>query len=110
MSGSENASKGVLIVEDDITDARNLRVIVQNLGYRVCGVAPSGMCALDLMKQVNCETSLVLLNMALKGPIDGIETAERISTKYKANFVFLSSSAISPKETSSLISCLPFSR
>ena len=91
MLGSGITSKGVLIVEDDITDARNLKVIVQNLGYRVCGIAPSGMSALDLMKQVNCETSLVLLNMGLKGPMNGMETAERISTRYNANFVFLRS-------------------
>lgn len=108
MTDSEKYSKGVLIVEDNVTDARNLKVIVQNLGYKICGIAPSGMSALDLMKQVNCETSLVLLNMSLKGPIDGIETAERIFTKYKASFVFLSSSADDEHESRFLNSTHPF--
>ena len=85
------ARKGILIVEDDVSDARNLKIIVENLGYRVCGIAPSGRTALDLMKQVNCGTSLVLVNMALKGPLDGIETARLISRDYPINLVFLKS-------------------
>ncbi len=87
----EKAQKGILIVEDDVSDARNLKIIVENLGYRVCGIAPSGKTALDLMKQVNCGTSLVLVNMALKGPLDGIETAKLISNEYPINLVFLKS-------------------
>jgi len=90
LSDLDKSLKGILIVEDNVDDARNLKVIVQNLGYRLCGIAPSGKSALDIMKQVNCETSLVLVNMALKGSMDGIETAERISSQYPINFVFLS--------------------
>ena len=89
-SDLDKSLKGILIVEDDVDDARNLKVIVQNLGYKICGIAPSGKSALDLMKQVHCETSLALVNMTLKGSMDGIETAERISSEYTVNFVFLS--------------------
>ena len=86
-----NRSKGVLIVEDNVSDAKNLKIIVENLGYRVCGIAPSGGSAIDLMKQIECETSVVLVNMGLKGPMDGIETARRICMKYPINLVFLKS-------------------
>lgn len=83
--------KGVLIVEDEPVVATNLRIIVENLGYRVCGIAPDGETALEIMEQMGSSTDLLLMDIELSGKMDGIETAERILSNFKPALVYVTS-------------------
>jgi len=81
--------KKVLIVEDEFIVARNLRMIIENLGYGVLGVAPTGQEALRLIEESACNPQLVLMDITLKGPIDGVETARRMQDKCETPIMFI---------------------
>lgn len=85
----QDGHKGVLIVEDETIVARNLKIIVEKLGYRVSGIAPSGKSALDAMEQSGDNTSLVLMDITLAGTMDGIETADRICSNSGPTLVYV---------------------
>ena len=67
---------GILIVEDELIIAKNTAKKLSKLGYSVEGIVSSGKAALE---QVNRQQpDLILMDIAIKGAIDGIETAIRI--------------------------------
>jgi diguanylate cyclase (GGDEF)-like protein len=66
---------GVLIVEDDAIVALDLTGTLERLGYRIIGRYSSGADALTHMG--NERPDLVLLDIHLRGPLDGIDVAER---------------------------------
>jgi CheY-like chemotaxis protein len=83
-------SKGtILLVEDDDIVARVIEWRLKNLGYSVCGCASSSQEAMDLiMKRV---PDLVLMDINIKGDIDGIETARMIKQRISIPIVYLTS-------------------
>jgi PAS domain S-box-containing protein len=66
----------ILIVIRESVIALELKSILMGLGYNICGVIDNGEEALELMEQDHPD--LVLIDTALKGSLDGIETAEAI--------------------------------
>ena len=67
-------SKGTfLIVEDQYVVAENLRTEVEAMGYEVAGLASSGKEALRLARLK--KPDLVLMDIKLRGEMDGIDTA-----------------------------------
>ena len=79
----------ILIVEDDDILARIISWRLTNLGYEVCGKAASGVEAMDLL--VEAKPDLVLMDINIKGDIDGIETAGMIKKEFRLPVVFLTS-------------------
>ena len=79
----------ILIVEDDsvILDIEKWRLL--KMGYEVCGSAGTGADALDCVEQMRPD--IVLMDIALKGGIDGIETAGQIKKKFNIPVIFVSS-------------------
>ena len=68
-------SKGtILLVEDDNIIAKIADWRLKNLGYDVCGRATTGAEAMDLLGQLNPD--VVLMDINLKGNMDGIETTK----------------------------------
>ncbi|KYK28539.1 MAG: hypothetical protein AYK19_20790 [Theionarchaea archaeon DG-70-1] len=67
----------VLIVEDESIVAKDIRKRLQNLGYTVSAIASSGKEALQKAKD---NPDVVLMDIVLKGDMDGIEAAEHIRT------------------------------
>ena len=67
----------ILIVEDEESQAGKLRNDLTELGYSVCGTAQSGKEALALF--YGKEPDLVILDINLKGEMDGIEVGMRIT-------------------------------
>ncbi|HCY82024.1 MAG TPA: DNA-binding response regulator, partial [Xanthomarina gelatinilytica] len=63
----------ILIVEDEMIIAANISLQLTSLGYEVTGIIPRGEEALLHIKQH--QPDMVLLDINLKGKIDGIETA-----------------------------------
>jgi DNA-binding NarL/FixJ family response regulator len=77
----------ILIVEDEETTALNLKEIIENFGYEVCGIAVSGETALELAEQDTPE--LVLMDITLKGDMDGIQATQQLMKKYNVPVLFI---------------------
>lgn len=81
----------VLIVEDDAIIAMDLESRMKKLGYGVTGVAGYGEQAIEKVKENTPD--VVLMDIILKGEIDGIEAAEEIRTQYDIPVIFLTAFA-----------------
>jgi len=79
----------VLIVEDDAVIASIEKWRLLKLGYELCGSAENGADALSSVEKM--KPDIVLMDIALKGEIDGIETAGRIKKEYNIPVIFVSS-------------------
>lgn len=66
----------VLIVEDETIVARDLQNMVEKVGYEVCGLATTGEEALELASSL--KPDLALVDIVIKGSLDGIEIAKKI--------------------------------
>ena len=78
----------ILIVEDEIIIAMEIQVRLESAGFAVCGLASSGEKAITLAREKNPD--LVLMDITLKGPLDGLETAGRIQAEKSIPVMFLS--------------------
>jgi DNA-binding LytR/AlgR family response regulator len=81
----------ILIVEDELIIAEDLKDILQSLGYEVCGLAISAREAMVHIEEH--APDLALLDIQLKGGKDGIDLAEDIKPQFKLPFIFLTSHA-----------------
>ena len=81
----------ILIVEDELIIAKNMAKKLQNAGYKISGVVTSGEAAIKSVES-NCP-SLILMDIAIKGKIDGIETARIIKEINNIPVVFLTAYA-----------------
>jgi CheY-like chemotaxis protein len=79
----------VLIVEDDDIIARVEDWRLKNLGYLVCGRATSGAEAMELV--VNKKPDVVLMDINIKGDLDGIETARMIKKGFNIPVIYVTS-------------------
>ena len=79
----------VLIVEDDKVILSIVRWRLANLGYEICGSAATGAEAMDCMAKMRPD--IVLMDITLKGEMDGIETAGRIKKNFNVPVIFVSS-------------------
>ena len=77
----------ILIVEDDGIIARDIQMMLEELGYEVPGIAASGAEALQLASHENVD--LLLMDVNIQGNIDGIETAAQLCRLYRLPVVFL---------------------
>ena len=66
----------ILVVEDEMIIAAKISMQLTNLGYEVTGILPRGEDAVVNVKENVVD--LVLLDINLKGEIDGIETSKQI--------------------------------
>ncbi len=79
--------KKILIIEDEVIVAEDLRRSLERLGYQVSGAVTTGKEALDLIKKETPD--LVLIDIVLKGELNGIETAEIIRLQENLPVVYL---------------------
>jgi DNA-binding NarL/FixJ family response regulator len=81
----------ILIVEDEAIVAMDLEQRLGGLGYAVAGTVTNADDA--LMKAVELQPQLVLMDIALSNGSDGIEAAKRIRGKLDIPIVYLSAHA-----------------
>lgn len=81
----------VLVVEDEIIVARTIANQLTQLGYNVVDIAASGVAALD--KANRSRPNLVLMDIVLKGDMDGVTTANQIREQLDIPVVFLTAYA-----------------
>ena len=86
--------KRILIVEDERIVAEDLKRLLEKMGYAVTGVAASGE---DAIKSVRASRpDLVLMDIRIQGPQDGIETAEHLYAEYNVPVSYLTAYADAP--------------
>jgi CheY-like chemotaxis protein len=78
----------ILIVEDDKNVAAVLEARLQSFGYNVCAIAETGAQAIHQNR--SHEPDLILMDILLKGEMNGIETAEQIASGYDVPIIYLS--------------------
>ena len=81
-------SAKILVVEDDGISASVLRMKLENWGYE----SPVAFTSQDAIRQFQkTEPDLVIMDIALKGKLNGIETAEIIDSELKTPIIYYSS-------------------
>jgi CheY-like chemotaxis protein len=83
------ANEKILLVEDDDIIAKVEDWRLKNLGYAVCGRAVSGAEAMEQV--VKCKPDLVLMDINIKGDVDGIETAKMIKKGFNIPVIYVTS-------------------
>lgn len=81
----------VLIVEDDLMFALDLRNEVMRLGYEVIGMAKSSEEA-----RIACAENrpdLALMDISIDGRMDGVETAHMLQAAFRLPVIFLTSAS-----------------
>jgi len=81
----------ILIVEDEGIVALDIETRLESLGYAVCGVASTGEQAIQLAEST--EPALVLMDIKLKGPMDGVDAAQQIRERLDVPIVYLTAFA-----------------
>ena len=77
----------IMIVEDEEIVAADIQTSIEKMGYAVCAMASSGMEAIK--KAGLTRPDLILMDIVLKGSMDGIEAATRIKELYKIPVIYL---------------------
>jgi len=77
----------ILVVEDERIVARDLADTLTDLGYEVAATAPSGEAAITAARELSPD--IVLMDIRLAGPIDGIQAAEAIQRERSIPIVYL---------------------
>lgn len=77
----------ILIVEDEIIIAMDIQYTLESLGYKVSGVVSSGEESIEKASQTYPD--LVLMDVKLKGSMDGIRAAEEIYERFGIPIVYL---------------------
>lgn len=78
----------ILIVEDEVIIAMEIQLRLENAGFRICGIAVSGEKAILAAREKSPD--LVLMDITLRGPMDGLEAARRIRAEKNIPVIFLS--------------------
>jgi len=87
--------KKVFIVEDEWVVSLELQQRIQDLGYEVAGTTDNGDSAIKMVLET--KPDLILMDINIKGDIDGIEAARQILVKYNVPIIYLT--AYSDKAT-----------
>jgi DNA-binding LytR/AlgR family response regulator len=81
----------ILIVEDEMIIGANIALQLTNLGYDVLGVIPRAEEVLPKIHQTLPD--ILLLDIYLKGDLDGIELAHIIQKEFKIPIIYLTANA-----------------
>ena len=81
----------ILIVEDEGLIALDLKKKLELAGYTIAGIADNAEDALVSVEQLR--PSLVLMDIRLRGPMDGVETADQIRWRFHVPVIFVTAHA-----------------
>ena len=89
--GPRKTRARVLIVEDEALVRRDLQRSLEELGYEVEGFTDRGEEAVNMAWELRPD--IVLMDIMLKGDVDGITAADRIRELYGLPIVYLTAYA-----------------
>jgi DNA-binding LytR/AlgR family response regulator len=81
----------IYIVEDDYVVAKNLSLLLENLGYKVQGISDSGEDALLQIKKERPD--LLILDIDLAGSLNGIEVGKKLKEQFDLPFIYVTAHA-----------------
>lgn len=81
----------ILIVEDEMIIAANISMQLKNLGYQVTATIPRGEEVLPSIE--NDLPDVILMDINLKGDLDGIDIVHTIQKKYSIPIIYLTANA-----------------
>jgi len=83
----EKAKSKILIVEDEGVVAKDIQGRLERLGYAIVGIAYSGDKAVEAAGRLSPD--LVLMDIKLRGDMDGIEAARQIRDSFNIPVIYL---------------------
>lgn len=81
----------VLVVEDEALIALDLSGMLESAGFEVVAMVDSGTAAVEAVEALDPE--LILMDIRITGPIDGIEAMHRIVARHDVPVVFITAFA-----------------
>lgn len=81
----------ILIVEDDMIVGAHISMVLAEAGYGVLGLIPTGEAALEQIRVH--PPDLVLMDVQLKGKLDGVDTAAEIYRQCQVPVIFLTANS-----------------
>ncbi len=85
------AKARILVVEDERIVAEDVKRSLRNLGYMVSAVVTSGSEAIEQSEKLRPD--LVLMDVVIKGKLNGIKTAEQIRSRFDIPVIYLTAYA-----------------
>ncbi len=82
----------IYIVEDELLISASLKSQLQHFGYEIPGSSTRGESCLEDITKLSIagrEPEIVLMDIHLRGEMDGIETAKLINEKFNCGIIFL---------------------
>jgi two-component system, response regulator PdtaR len=87
-AGEAKRAVSILIVEDEALIASYIREVLEESGFTIAGIASSGHEAMSLASAG--APDLALVDIRLAGPMDGIEVAQLMRSRFNVHSIFLS--------------------
>ncbi len=81
----------ILVVEDEMIIAAKISMQLTSLGYEVTGILPRGEQAIQQVKEN--KPDILLLDINLKGELDGIETARQVQLFADIPIIYLTANS-----------------
>lgn len=81
----------ILVVEDEGLISLDIETHLLNLGYQISGIAETGQMSIE--KALESRPDLILMDIRLKGEMDGIEAASAITAQIDVPVIFLTAFA-----------------
>lgn len=86
-----NKNTSILIVEDEMIIAANISLQLNHLGYTVTGIIPR---AEEVLQQIRQQIpDIILMDINLKGDLDGIEVVKIIQNEFKIPIIYLTANS-----------------
>ena len=89
--GMAKNGSGILIVEDEPLVALGMSVSLEQAGFRVVGVVSSATAAIESVSRLR--PGMVLMDITLRGPTDGIEAARLLQEHFGVPVLFVTGQA-----------------
>ena len=81
----------ILIIEDERIIAEDISLTLRTLGYNVCGIGSTGEEAVSMAREL--KPDLILMDIKLRGEMDGIQAAEAILSNKKLPVIYVTAYA-----------------
>ncbi|MCT4581792.1 MAG: response regulator [Flavobacteriales bacterium] len=81
----------ILVVEDESIVSKDIQLSLKKLGYNVIGSATTGAKAIEMALEL--QPDIILMDIMLKGDINGIRATKRIQTRANIPVIYLTAYA-----------------
>lgn len=85
-------SRNILIVEDEVIVAMDIKQSLEKMGHEVLGIASSGKKAIEYLSK-RTKPDLILMDIMIKGEMTGIDVSEHVKEHHDIPVIFLTAYA-----------------